>query len=1103
MKIYELAKEIGVDSKDIVEFLKKEGVDVKNHMSTVPEDMFIKIKSNFSGEGNASEGLKDSASPVGTDKKTSGVKAVAVNLPENVLRQVEEEKAQKEKAQAEKKEAEGSLKEEEKAQVPQNKKKKVHVKINTQNSSAYKTRQAQSQKSSGSAAKVSSQKTPTKKWVSARDRVPDDVLAERKKEQEEAAKKKALEEEKAKEAAAEAERLKEEEEKAAEEKKTEEEALKSQTPAAEETAQKDPAKEALKGAPDVSEPEQEKAPEAEVPAKEAAFAAAETEKPETSANVLKEAAAPASAKAEASKEPVPAKETVSAKEGQTKENPSAKQAKPQGQTKTQKSQNNKNSQNYHKNKYDSKKSSSQKSTQKIESVSKIAEEKKPKVLGHVEPVSESQAVKSLREKLVKGTVNKEDLLGNQKKGSSDRSHSGQKGQYNKKGQYNQNRNQDKSSSGHYDKYEGKSSGQKNRRKDSMSEAPVMDTRSSRKGGKSNKDKYDKKGDKFDRLENEKAIKNLNKPKAAPKEEEIKVITLPESISIKDFAEKLKMKPADLIKKLFLEGKTYTVNDVLDFETAEEIALEMDIIAEKEEVVDYVAELLKEEPDPEESLVKRPPVVCVMGHVDHGKTSLLDAIRNTNVTAGEAGGITQHIGAYTVNINGESITFLDTPGHEAFTAMRLRGAMATDVAILVVAADDGVMPQTIEAINHAKAANIHVIVAVNKIDKPGADVERVKQQLTEYGLVPEEWGGDTIFVPVSAKTGEGIQNLLEMVILDTEILELKANPHRMARGVVIEAKVDKGRGSVATLLVQKGTLKVGDHVAMGESYGRVRSMLNDKGQRIKEAGPSTPVEISGLNGIAHDGDTFVAYKTDKEAKEFAQVFVEENKKKLLAGTKAKMSLDDVFDQMKAGELKELNIIVKADVAGSAEALKQSLEKLSNDEVVVRCIHTGVGNVSESDAILASASNAIIIAFDVGVNVDARSTIEHEKVDMRSYSIIYDAIDDVELAMKGMLEPIYEESIIGHIEVRQIFKASGVGVIAGSYVSDGIVKRSAKVRLSREGEQLFDGEIASLKRFNDDAKEVKAGYECGIVLKDFSDIKEGDTMEVYEMKEVSRE
>ena len=694
---------------------------------------------------------------------------------------------------------------------------------------------------------------------------------------------------------------------------------------------------------------------------------------------------------------------------------------------------------------------------------------------------ESEAVKSLREKIVKGTVSVEDIQVSRP--SKDKGKDKQKGQ------------------GNFQNKGGQNKGGQNK---GGQQQPAADA--SKGKGKGGKQKHTNKqhGDKFDRLENEKAAQRQQKQaEQEQKEEEIKVITLPETISVKDFAAKLKMQPAALIKKMFLAGQILTVNDTLDFETAEGICLDMDILVEKEVEIDYIEELLKEDPEDESKMEKRAPVVCVMGHVDHGKTSLLDAIRKTNVIAKEAGGITQHIGAYMVQLpSGDKITFLDTPGHEAFTAMRLRGAMATDVAILVVAADDGVMPQTVEAINHAKAAGIHVIVAVNKIDKPGANVDRVKQELSEYGLVPEDWGGNTIFVPISAKTGEGIQDLLEMVILDTEILELKANPDRKARGLVIEAKIDKGRGSVATLLVQKGTLKVGDHIAMGEAYGKVRSMTNDRRERVLAAGPSTPVEITGMNGVPNAGEVFVAYDNDKDAKAFAQVFIEENKKKLLAGTKKKTNLDDLFDQMKAGELKELEIIIKADVQGSVEAIKESLEKLSNDEVVVKVIHSGVGNVNESDAILASASNAIIIAFNVQADAVARDTIEHEKVDMRKYSVIYNAIDDVEAAMKGMLEPIYEEVITGHIEVRQTFKASGVGIIAGSYVTDGTVSRDAKVRLSRDGEQLFEGPIASLKRFQDDVKEVRSGYECGIVLDGFSDIKEGDLMEAYIMKEVPR-
>ena len=634
---------------------------------------------------------------------------------------------------------------------------------------------------------------------------------------------------------------------------------------------------------------------------------------------------------------------------------------------------------------------------------------------------------------------------------------------------------------------------------------MNDTKGKGKGGRPQKGRFDKQqgSDKFDRFENEKGLQKKQQENKVKQEEEIKVITIPDTISLKEFAEKLKMQPSALIKKLFLEGKVLTVNDILDYDTAEAIALDMDVICEHEEVVDYIEELLKEDEEDESKLVKRPPVVCVMGHVDHGKTSLLDAIRNTNVMDKEAGGITQHIGAYQVTLsNGEKITFLDTPGHEAFTAMRLRGAMATDVAILVVAADDGVMPQTIEAINHAKAAGIHVIVAINKIDKPGANIDKVKQELSDQGLVPEDWGGDTIFCPVSAKKGIGIEELLEMVILDTEILELKADPNRKARGLVIEAKLDKGRGSVVTLLVQKGTLKVGDHIAMGESYGKVRSMTTADGVKVKEAGPSVPVEITGMNGVPNAGEVFMAYDSDKEAKAFAQVFIEENKKKLLAGTKSKMNLEDVFDQMKAGDMKDLEIIIKADVQGSVGALKESLEKLSNDEVNVRVIHAGVGNVNESDAILASASNAIIIAFNVNADAMASAVIEHEKVDMRKYNVIYSAIDDVELAIRGMLKPVYEEVITGHVEIRQIFRSSSTGAIAGSYITDGVVKRDSRIRLRRGDEQLYDGRIATLKRFSDDVKEVRAGYECGITLKDFQEFREGDTMEAYEMKEVAR-
>ncbi len=586
------------------------------------------------------------------------------------------------------------------------------------------------------------------------------------------------------------------------------------------------------------------------------------------------------------------------------------------------------------------------------------------------------------------------------------------------------------------------------------------------------------------------------------ENEILTITLPEKITIRDLADKLKVQASDIVKKLFMKGVMVTVNHDIDYEQAEEIALEYNCICEPEEKVDVIEELLREDEDPEESLVPRPPVVCVMGHVDHGKTSLLDAIRDTHVTDREAGGITQHIGAYVVDVNGQKITFLDTPGHEAFTAMRMRGANSTDIAILVVAADDGVMPQTVEAINHAKAAGIEIIVAINKIDKPNANVERVKQELSEYQLIPEDWGGNTIFVPVSAHTREGIDTLLEMILLTAEMCELKANPNRNARGLVIEAQLDKGRGAVATVLVQKGTLHVGDPVAAGSSHGKVRAMLDHNGRRVKEAGPSTPVEILGLSDVPNAGEIFVAMDSEKEARNFAETFISEGKNRLIEETKAKMSLDDLFSQIQSGNVKELNIIVKADVQGSVEAVKQSLEKLSNEEVVVKIIHGGVGAINESDVILASASNAIIIGFNVRPDAVAKATADREGVDVRLYKVIYNAIEDVAAAMKGMLDPVYEEKVIGHAVVRQIFKASDVGNIAGSYVLDGYFQRNCKVRVFREGEQLFEGELASLKRFKDDVKEVKAGYECGLVIEGFNDIAEEDTIEAYIMVEVPR-
>ena len=618
----------------------------------------------------------------------------------------------------------------------------------------------------------------------------------------------------------------------------------------------------------------------------------------------------------------------------------------------------------------------------------------------------------------------------------------------------------------------------------------------RSGQKNNSQKNEKKAGKFI-----KPVKPVEKP-VEKKEDEIRTVTLPDSMTIRELADILKIQAAAIVKKLFLQGTMVTVNHEIDYDTAEEIALEYNCIAEHEVKVDVIEELLKEEDDPEDTLVSRPPVVCVMGHVDHGKTSILDAIRHTHVISREAGGITQHIGAYMVEVNGQKITFLDTPGHEAFTAMRMRGANATDIAILVVAADDGVMPQTIEAISHAKAAGVEVIVAINKIDKPAANIDRVKQELAEHELVPEDWGGNIVCVPVSAHTHEGLDTLLEMVLLTAEVAELKANPKRKARGLVIEAELDKGKGPVATVLVQKGTLHVGDIVAAGASYGKVRAMMDDRGRRVKEATPSTPVEILGLSDVPNAGEVFVACENEKAARNFAETFISQSKEKLLEETKAKMSLDDLFTQIQAGNLKELNLIVKADVQGSVEAVKQSLVKLSNEEVAVKVIHAAAGAVNESDVSLAAASNAIIIGFNTRIDSGAKATAERENVDVRLYRVIYDAINDVEAAMKGMLDPVFEEKVIGHAEVRQTFKASGVGTIAGSYILDGVFQRNCSCRITRDGEQIFDGALASLKRFKDDVKEVKTGYECGLVFEKFNDIKEFDQVEAYIMVEVPR-
>ena len=643
--------------------------------------------------------------------------------------------------------------------------------------------------------------------------------------------------------------------------------------------------------------------------------------------------------------------------------------------------------------------------------------------------------------------------------------------------------------------------------------PIVEGQKPQRNKEKGKDDFKKKDKDFrhdeDRVGKGKKGKNepktqLQKPekKEQKQEEQIKSITIPEVLTIQELADKMKIVPSVIVKKLFMQGKIVTVNQEIDYETAEEIALEFDVLCEKEEVVDVIEELLKEDEEDESKMKKRPPVVCVMGHVDHGKTSLLDAIRQTNVIDREAGGITQHIGASVVEVNGEKITFLDTPGHEAFTAMRMRGASSTDIAILVVAADDGVMPQTVEAINHAKAAGVEIIVAVNKIDKPSANVDRVKQELTEYELIAEDWGGSTIFVPVSAKTGEGLDELMEMILLTAEVMELKANPNRRARGLVLEAQLDKGRGPVATVLVQKGTLRVGDAIAAGSAHGKVRAMMDDKGRRVKEAGPSVPVEILGLDDVPNAGEVVVCCKNEKEARSFAETFIAQNKVKLLEDTKSKLSLDDLFTQIQEGNLKELDLIVKADVQGSVEAVKQSLLKLSNDEVIVKVIHGGVGAINESDVSLASASNAIIIGFNVRPDATAKETAEREGVDVRLYRVIYNAIEDVEAAMKGMLDPVFEEKVLGHAEVRQTIKASGVGTIAGSYVLDGLFERDCSVRLTRDGIVIFEGPLASLKRFKDDVKEVKAGYECGFVFANFNDIKEGDLVEAFKMVEVPR-
>ena len=601
--------------------------------------------------------------------------------------------------------------------------------------------------------------------------------------------------------------------------------------------------------------------------------------------------------------------------------------------------------------------------------------------------------------------------------------------------------------------------------------------------------------------NKKKIQKGEETRNKQKIFELKEITIPENITVKDLAAELKKTTAEVIKKLFSLGIMATINNNLDFDTAYLVASEFGITANKKTEVKEEDILFDETEDSPDELEPRPPVVVVMGHVDHGKTSLLDAIRSTNVIEGEAGGITQHIGAYKVNVNGREITFLDTPGHEAFTSMRARGAQITDIAILIIAADDGVMPQTVEAINHAKAAEIPIIVAVNKIDLPGANIEKIKQELMEYELVPEEWGGDTIFVPISAKKHINIENLLEMVLLVADMKELKANPRKQAKGTVIEARLDKAKGPIASMLVQRGTLDVGDTIVVGKSIGRIRAMKNDKGQKIKKAGPSTPVEIMGLTNVPEAGDIFYEVKDEKMAKHLIERRKRQEREQAIA-EQSKVTLSNLFEKMESENLKELNIIVKADVQGTAQALKQSLEKLSNEEVRVRVIHSAVGAVSESDVQLAKAAKSIIIAFNVRPSLAAKDMAEKDGVEIKQYSVIYNAIEDVEAAMKGMLAPVYEEKVIGNVEVRQTFKVSSIGTIAGAYVLDGKVERNAGVRVIRENVVIHDGKLASLKRFKDDVKEVTKGFECGIQIEKYNDIKEGDIIEVYIMEEVKR-
>ncbi len=605
----------------------------------------------------------------------------------------------------------------------------------------------------------------------------------------------------------------------------------------------------------------------------------------------------------------------------------------------------------------------------------------------------------------------------------------------------------------------------------------------------------------------KPVEKTNKKKKFQEEEEEEedfiVAKVTKNLTVKDLADAIQKSTTETIMILMKRGVMASINQQIDFELASSIAEENDIILEEFDTKDLLDEFFDDSDfDDAGNLVERPPVVVVMGHVDHGKTSLLDRIRKSNVTKGEAGGITQHIGAYTVRANDKKITFLDTPGHEAFTAMRMRGASVTDIAILVVAADDGVMPQTIEAIAHAKAAEVEIIVAINKIDKPGANLERVKKELAENELLVEEWGGSTVAIEVSAHTGEGIPELLDMILLTTEMQELKANPKRAARGAVIEARLDKGRGSVASVLVQNGTLKVGDPIVAGTAYGRIRAMIDDKGKKVKKAGPSIPVEILGLSEVPKAGDSFYIAANDREARRLAESMKAKTREELIRDTPQKVSLDDLFNQIQLGTVKELNVVIKADVQGSVEAMRNSILKLSDENVRVRIVHGGVGAITETDVMLASTSNAIIIGFNVKADAKAQSVADTEKVDLRHYTVIYNAINDISIALKGLLDPIYEKKVIGHAEIRQIFKASGVGTIAGSYVLDGKITRGCKVVITRAGKEVYEGDLQTLKRFKDDVKEVAHGYECGLLFNKFNEVEELDIVEAYIMEEVKR-